>query len=387
MPQDVRRGTVAVYQRMVLHYRRPFFELAAERLQAEGYRLVVISGDEEAPASGRQNLEYRANGSHLRRTVRSPGMEDSLVVTRRLSSTIRELQPSVVVTEDLSAFPSNLIFPLRSLFGGAPYLIWSLGPSIIGNPPSLYRKALAPLIAAFRSRAAGMICYSSWAAERYREMYDKPVWHAPNSTLSRSEVVEEGALDLGKFADLPPLTAVFMGRVLKQKRLENLLRAISALQEEVRLQVIGDGPELPHLRQLADELGIGSKIVFYGAVYDPAQKRRLMQEAQVAVLPGRGGLFIQEAQALGLPVVAGEADGTEQDLVRAATPELYLPDAGVDTLAAALRRCASSPQLLREASIAVSGNIRSTYNLETMADRWVEAAVRTASWAAPQRPD
>ena len=37
--------------------------------------------------------------------------------------------------------------------------------------------------------------------------------------------------------------------------------------------------------------------------------------SNIFVLPGTGGLAINEAMAYGLPVICSEADGTEKDLV------------------------------------------------------------------------
>ncbi len=39
--------------------------------------------------------------------------------------------------------------------------------------------------------------------------------------------------------------------------------------------------------------------------------------ADLFVLPGTGGLAVQEAMSHGLPVIMGQGDGTNDDLVRA----------------------------------------------------------------------
>jgi glycosyltransferase involved in cell wall biosynthesis len=55
--------------------------------------------------------------------------------------------------------------------------------------------------------------------------------------------------------------------------------------------------------------------IFHGAQHGKELAQRL-QAADLFVLPGTGGLAVQQAMAYGLPVIVGEADGTQVDLVR-----------------------------------------------------------------------
>jgi glycosyltransferase involved in cell wall biosynthesis len=80
--------------------------------------------------------------------------------------------------------------------------------------------------------------------------------------------------------------------------------------------LIGDGPEKANLEALARTLGIANRTVFHGAIYGHDAKRDLLARAHIGVIPGRGGLAIQEMMAQGVPVVSGVADGTERDLIR-----------------------------------------------------------------------
>ncbi len=57
---------------------------------------------------------------------------------------------------------------------------------------------------------------------------------------------------------------VFAGRLVQEKGVELLLRAI-ALVGDARLEVIGDGPMLPAYRDLVEELGLSSRVSFLGS--------------------------------------------------------------------------------------------------------------------------
>ena len=77
--------------------------------------------------------------------------------------------------------------------------------------------------------------------------------------------------------------------------------------------IVGDGPERSKLEALAKE--IYPDVRFTGAQHGP-DLERIYREADLFVLPGTGGLAVQQAMSFGLPVIVGESDGTQSDLVR-----------------------------------------------------------------------
>jgi glycosyltransferase involved in cell wall biosynthesis len=63
------------------------------------------------------------------------------------------------------------------------------------------------------------------------------------------------------------------------------------------------------------------------------------------VLPGTGGLAVQQAMASGLAVVVAEGDGTQVDLVTGGNGWLVPPD-DLDQLVKSLIRALQDPELL-----------------------------------------
>ena len=132
---------------------------------------------------------------------------------------------------------------------------------------------------------------------------------------------------------------LFVGRLQARKRVDLLLQACAALPERLqpRLIIVGDGPErdipskhwprrsIPRPNSPAPSMGAELAALFAGA--------------DLFVLPGTGGLAVQEAMSYGLPVIMGQGDGTNDDLVRPANGWQIPPDdleALTNTLAAAL---------------------------------------------------
>lgn len=101
-------------------------------------------------------------------------------------------------------------------------------------------------------------------------------------------------------------TLLFVGRLTKVKRLDQLIEAVALLDKEgqsVNLTLIGDGSETKALRQLVKARGLEDKVWFYGACYDDSQNATLIYNADLCVAPGNVGLTAMHSMAFGTPVL------------------------------------------------------------------------------------
>jgi 1,2-diacylglycerol 3-alpha-glucosyltransferase len=108
---------------------------------------------------------------------------------------------------------------------------------------------------------------------------------------------------------------VSVARVSGEKRQEVLVRAMAMMKiAKVRLVLVGDGPELERLQNLADELGVGSKVTFTGLL-GGQDVVKVLSEADVFTLASyrfdNQPMSILEAIASGLPVVYCDDNLTE----------------------------------------------------------------------------
>ena len=115
-------------------------------------------------------------------------------------------------------------------------------------------------------------------------------------------------------------------RLLEKKGVDQTLRALASLLPDhprTCYLIVGSGPHEPALRALASELGLGGAVTFTGNVaeHELVDHYRL---GDVFVMPNRAlsngdtegfGLVFLEANASGLPVIAGQ-DGGSADAVR-----------------------------------------------------------------------
>jgi len=98
------------------------------------------------------------------------------------------------------------------------------------------------------------------------------------------------------------------------KGVDVTIRALPAIAEAfpmVKYVVIGRGDDQPRLAQLAVELGVAERVVFAGFVPDEALVAHY-RLADVYVMPSKEGFGIVylEAMACGVPVIAGDDDGS-----------------------------------------------------------------------------
>jgi 2-deoxystreptamine N-acetyl-D-glucosaminyltransferase/2-deoxystreptamine glucosyltransferase len=130
---------------------------------------------------------------------------------------------------------------------------------------------------------------------------------------------------------------LFVGRLNRQKGVDRLLEAISLMQQRVTLDIVGDGPDLGVLRERAAALGIDERVVWHGAVPQPAVPA-FYRSATALVVPSIGeglGLVAVEAQLSETPVVAF-ASGGVVDAITDQETGILVPPNDVAALARAL---------------------------------------------------
>lgn len=119
---------------------------------------------------------------------------------------------------------------------------------------------------------------------------------------------------------------VTVGRLVPRKAVSQLIRMMNILREEnVRLLIVGSGPEEASLREEVRKRGLENRVCFLGQV-DEAEKFRILQmcDCYVSTSQHEGfGLVFLEAMACGLPIVCYNHGGQTDFLKHRVTG--YLP--------------------------------------------------------------
>jgi glycosyltransferase involved in cell wall biosynthesis len=126
------------------------------------------------------------------------------------------------------------------------------------------------------------------------------------------------------------------------------------------------------LEALAAE--IYPKAKFFGAQHG-SELEQLFLGTDLFVLPGTGGLAVQQAMAHALPVIVGVADGTQSDLVREQNGWM-LAEGSAQELSRKIAAALGDLPRLRAMGMASYEIVSRDVNLENMVAVFVEAVTR-----------
>jgi 1,2-diacylglycerol 3-alpha-glucosyltransferase len=124
---------------------------------------------------------------------------------------------------------------------------------------------------------------------------------------------------------------IYVGRLWPEKNLPFLLESFAQIcqkHDNIRLLVVGDGPDRRKLIHQVTEAGIDTKVHFTGAI-DHSQLPQYYQAADIFITPSiteTFGLTVIEAMASGLPVIGIESVGISDTVVHGVTGLLSTND-------------------------------------------------------------
>ncbi len=165
-----------------------------------------------------------------------------------------------------------------------------------------------------------------------------------------------------------PAHLLMVGRLEPQKGHETVLRALASVPAEWKLSLVGTGSLERHLKELAEKLGVMSRVHFLGERQDiPAR----LADADLFLFPSHWegmGLALLEAIAAGVPTLASDLPATRDLLPRAALIDPERVPAWTRAISAAL----SDPAALHDRTARLASTIQKRYDIETMVDRYAD---------------
>lgn len=168
--------------------------------------------------------------------------------------------------------------------------------------------------------------------------------------------------------------ALFIGRLAAYKGIDVLLRALE-LVPELRLDVVGVGPEGPRLRTLAQALAVTDRVRWYGEYPDEDLPRR-MADADFLVLPSvtvaeMFGLVLLEAMAAGRPVVTTALPSAVREVNVPGVTGLEVPLRDPQALADAMSMLVHDPDLRHRLGAAGRERVLQHFTRRAMAERHI----------------
>lgn len=141
-------------------------------------------------------------------------------------------------------------------------------------------------------------------------------------------------------------TVISVGRLDRQKDFPTLIRAFERLRSEgmdLRLVIVGEGKERPHLEALVTELGLEDRISLPGFSTNPwAFMKRAALFVSSSAWEGFGNVHV-EALGCGCPVVSTDSPSGPADILDNGRFGPLVPIGDVDALAQAMRKTLERP--------------------------------------------
>lgn len=344
-------------QRVCAGYRVPLFDLLADSFDGG---LQLYAGDPrpdemiDLSRIPERAVFHRAQNLHLF------SGKYYLCIQRDALHWLRNCDPDVLIMEANMRYPMSAAAAGQMHRLGRPVIGWGLGTGSTGGP--LLQKHLRNYDALITYSSAGKQAYTAAGFPEERIFIacnaaapqpDRPMPERPADRYDGAPIV------------------LYVGRLQQRKRLDLLMQACAAQSENFRprLWIVGDGPIRAELESAAEK--IYPQTEFFGALYGEELTARF-DRADLFCLPGTGGLALQQAMASALPLIAGEADGTQEDLVR---PEngISVKPGSLPDLTRALSSLLADPVRLRIMGKESFRIVREEINLEAMADIFVRA--------------
>ena len=201
----------------------------------------------------------------------------------------------------------------------------------------------------------------------------------PNGIDINAQVARDGnqslRIELGIPADCLLVGAV--GHLRPEKNLARLFSAVAragSSSSKIHLMIVGDGPMLAELRQIAGALQLGDRVHFVGHIPDPRPYYRAMDVFALSSDTEQMPLSLLEAMASRLPVVATNVGDVVAMLPGEQAAFVTLPgkEDCVEAMAASIARLGADPKLRERLGEKNFGRARQHYSQQAMIDAYRE---------------
>lgn len=341
--------------------------------------LVLTSRHDDLPRDevrdGVRIMRAPALRRHLDRSNALEQISFILGASVQVLSLVRQFKPDCTLA--FFGLPSGAVAHLAKKLYRIPYVVSLRGGDVPGFRPydfRLYHRVASPVLHSIWHDASAIVANSNG-------LYDLARAFDRRFAIS---IIPNG-VNAARFSSTgrqwSPPHILSVGRVVYQKGLDLGLRALAGLKDlPWQWTIVGDGPQLPVLRVLAEQHNLQQRIHFAGWLSSDHLKQ-YYAAANLFLFPSRHeGMpnAVLEAMASGLPVIATRIAGNEELVLEGETGAL-VPSESVDELRAALQRFLVDAALREQMGRAARQRVERDYTWERVAEQYeniLEAAVK-----------
>ncbi len=356
------RHRVVVVTNIPIHYRTALFRELADQIESVGASLQVvflagIPSDRSWIDPGELSFDHVCLSSiDLNR-----GQKARRLAPRGLYKCLDHLDPTIVLSVGFSPLVSGRIERWCAKRAGVAFGVWS--GEIASRPTArahLRRAQRRHLI----RRADFAVAYG-WSSARYLRALsaELPIVVGRNTTPTPAWPARQ--------RNLETLELLVVSRAQPGKRIDLVIDAVRKLSlPDLRLTVVGDGPELSSLKARAS----GAERIRFSGALSPKEVRESYMRADVFAFPSEYdifGLVLVEAMSSGLAVVTSAAPGGVVDLAVDGRNCIIVREPSVDAWGEALRRVCLDSDLRQRLGERARATIQRRWTVESAASAMV----------------
>jgi glycosyltransferase involved in cell wall biosynthesis len=376
---------LVILTEIIAPYRIPVFNALARRTEIDLHVIFLAETDETL----RQWPVYRSEiafSYEVLPSLRWRSGRNNFLINRGLWPALKKQSPHIIICGGYNYLASweALLWARRHQ---VEFLLWSESN---GRDARAERAWVESLKAYFLRKCDGFVVPGKASLEYLKTLGcdERSIATAPNAVdnnlfASQAGKVRAHAAEFREKLKLPSRFILFVGRLVPEKGVFDLLEAYakleSGVQSEVGLVFAGDGISKGELARRAKHISPG--IVCFSGFAQREELAGFYALADLLVLPTHSdpwGLVVNEAMSCGLPIIVTSVAGCSADLVEDGWNGYVVPPRDVEKLSMAIDSVTRQHELRKKMGAYSLERIQS-YSPDACADGLAAAATSASS--------
>jgi len=378
---------IAILTEIIAPYRIPVFNALAKH-EAIDLNVIFLSETDPTLRQWRVYKDEICFSYEILSSWRFRAGHTHVLLNAGLSASLKKFSPEALICGGYNYVASwqALMWARRR---GVRFALWSESNA---QDARALRKPVESLKTRFVKRCDGFAVPGKSAFEYLRSLGApaERISIAPNAVdntffAAQAEKVKRNPTAFQEKFGLPRRFILFVGRLVPEKGVFDLLQAYAKLERDLRSEMglvfAGDGVSREELAQQAKRISPGT--VCFPGFAQREDLAGLYALAEALVLPTHSdpwGLVVNEAMACRLPIIVSSMAGCSADLVEVGWNGYIVPPRDAERLSAAINSLVRQPELMQRMSTHSAERIR-TYSPEACADGLAAAAISAGKGA------
>lgn len=302
---------ILIIQRFYYNFREGFFDYLAD-INID-FKLINATS-----SRGRVKVHDIVKSKSFIKKISYFFVGDNYVVFPFLFFNLIRLDPKIIVTEGGKNTINNFQLLLYCKLFKKQFIIWDLGKEYANFGNSFQRKIYMRFYIFLLKQSLYIFGYNSQSKIYFKRLGidDSKIVVLHNTIDTRKiiglnsdfEVPDEFLVQ----SDKGYIFLIFVGTLLRSKNIESMAELLKMLGSKYYLIIVGDGT--PNYKAELEIIFKETNHIFVG--YKQLEQMKYYYKlASFSILPGLGGLSVNQSMAFGVPVICSNADGAEKDLV------------------------------------------------------------------------